>query len=58
MCDHTCQVCLHDDHDDGGDISLARHSHRATRGISQCGGARFHRKGEREKDIDGERESN
>lgn len=27
MCDHTCQVCLHND----DDISLAQHSYRATR---------------------------
>lgn len=48
MCDQTCQVCLHDDPDDGDDISLARHSHGATRGISQCGGARFRRRRQRE----------
>lgn len=57
VCDHTCQVCLHDDHDDGDDISLARRSHGATRRISQCGGARFHRKGERATERDGKRES-
>lgn len=52
MCDHTCQVCLHDDHNDGDDISLARHSHGVTRGISQCGGARFHIKSERATERD------
>lgn len=57
MCDRTCQVCRHDDHDDGDDISLARRSHGATRGISQCGGARFHRMSERETERDRESKS-
>lgn len=57
MCDHTCHLCLHDDRDDGDDISLARNSHGVTGGISQCGGARYHRKSERATERERERES-